>query len=300
MDTSDSQSAPSHAADRLIDAIDRLAAPVCVGIDPVADRLPDALKPASDSPKATVEAIADFTGGLIDAVADHVPVVKFQSACFERYGHRGVAVLEEAIAEARQRGLEVILDAKRGDIGISAAHYAAAAFGPHRDESPNWLTINSYLGEDGIRPFLVEGCGAFALVRTSNPGGDELQAQKLADGRSIAECVAEIVATIGSDHVGQSGYSALGAVVGATKAKDAEELRRVMPQQIFLVPGFGAQGGGVADVLPCFADRGRGALVTASRSVIYAFKPDQADWQLAVREAAERFADDIGRAVGLR
>ena len=300
METSDSPSPHPHAADRLIDAIDRLAAPVCVGIDPVIERLPDALKPATAEPQAMIEAIAAFTAGLVDAVAGHVPAVKFQSACFERYGYLGVAVLEQLTAAAKQRGLEVILDAKRGDIGISAAHYAAAAFESGSGASPDWLTINSYLGEDGISPFLGEGRGAFALVRTSNPGGDALQARKLADGRTIAECVAEIVAAIGDDHLGKHGYSALGAVVGATKAKDAEKLRELMPRQIFLVPGYGAQGGGVADVLPCFAERARGAIVTASRSVIYAFRPGQADWQSPVREAAMRLADEIGHAVNLR
>ncbi|UCD74581.1 MAG: orotidine-5'-phosphate decarboxylase [Phycisphaerales bacterium] len=298
-ETTDSQSPPAHAADRLIEAIERLAAPVCVGIDPVVERLPAVTESGKD-PQIAAGAIRSFVLGLLDAAADCVPCVKFQSACFERYGHRGIAILEELIAEARQRNLQVILDAKRGDIGISADHYAAAVFDSAADRSPHWLTINSYLGEDGIQPFLREGRGAFALVRTSNPGGDALQRQKLADGRTIAECVAGMIAAIGRDFVGKSGYSALGAVVGATRSEDAAKLRKLMPQQIFLVPGYGAQGGGVQDVLPCFNVRGRGAIVTASRSVIYAFEKDRTDWQLSVTEAAKRFADEIGSAVGLR
>lgn len=291
-----------HAADRLITAVERLAAPVCVGIDPVAERIPPGLGPRQDSLQATVDAIDAFVKGLLHALADRVPCIKFQSACFERYGHTGLAALNDLVDEAVQQGLQVILDAKRGDIGISAAHYAHAAFGLEPGNPPDWLTINSYLGDDGIRPFMVEGRGAFALVRTSNPGGDALQATKLADGRTVADRVAEIVAGIGRDHLGESGYSALGAVVGATRPDDAARMRSLMPEQIFLVPGYGAQGGSVADILPCFHERGRGAIVTASRSVIYAFEdaPAGADWRQAVADAARTFADEVGHAVGLR
>ena len=294
----------AHAADSLMDAVDRLAAPVCVGIDPVVARLPEGLRQADDTTISVAEAIGSFTLHLLDAVAGRVPCVKLQSACFERYGHAGVKVLGECIAAARQRGLVVILDAKRGDIGISAEHYAAAVFGDGAgrgdDARPDWLTINSYLGEDGIRPFLGAGRGAFALVRTSNPGGDAVQGQRLADGRTVAESIAAVVASIGEDFVGPGGYSSLGAVVAATRPEDAASLRRLMPRQIFLVPGFGAQGGGVADVLPCFSAEGRGAIITASRSVIYAFEDGKGGWAAGVAEAAERFADEIGRAAGLR
>jgi orotidine-5'-phosphate decarboxylase len=194
----------------------------------------------------------------------------------------------------------VILDAKRGDIGLSARHYAAAAFAPcHGAPAPQWITINGYLGADGMRPFLASGHGAFALVRTSNPGGTVLQAQRLADGRTVAECLAGIVAELGREHLGASGYSTLGAVVGATQRAELEGLRRVMPQQIFLVPGYGAQGGTAEDVAACFHDRGRGAIVTASRSVIYAEAPD-GDWPRAVRDAARRLADEVGAVAGMR
>jgi orotidine-5'-phosphate decarboxylase len=287
----------AHVADRLLAAIDRLSAPVCVGLDPVLERLPASLQPRQADAESTADAIAAFTHGVLDAVHAHVPCVKFQSACFERYGWQGVRALHEAIGHANQLGLKVILDAKRGDIGISAEHYAAAAFdAPKRAD---WLTINAYLGADGIKPFLRESCGAFALVRTSNPGGDALQGMKLAYGGTIADAVAAMVASIGSNHVGKRGYSALGAVVGATKPADAERLRQTMPQQIFLVPGYGAQGGGVNDILPCFQG-GSGAIVTASRSVIYAFDKNESNWQQAVSDAAARLADEIGRAVGLR
>ena len=163
-----------------------------------------------------------------------------------------------------------------------------------------WTTVSAYLGADSLSPFVGAGHGAFALVRTSNPSGDAVQSLRLADGRTVAEAVADLVAGVGAASVGASGFSALGAVVGATKRADAAALRARMPQQIFLVPGFGAQGGGVDDVLPCFRADGRGALVTASRSVIYAFAPGDASWQDAVRRAAEELRAQIGSALGVR
>jgi orotidine-5'-phosphate decarboxylase len=293
-----------HPADRLLDAIDRLAAPACVGIDPVLERLPERLRPGDGSAVSAARAIGVFSRQVLDAVAGRIPCVKLQSACFERYGHAGVRTLEECLEAARQRDFQVILDAKRGDIGISAEHYAAAVFGDDRNppetRRADWVTINAYLGEDGIRPFVSPERGAFALVRTSNPGGDAVQTQRLADGRTVAESLAGLVASIGDGFVGSRGYSSLGAVVAATRAEDAARLRRIMPRQIFLVPGFGAQGGGVEDVLPCFDAGGRGAVVTASRSVIYAFEAGAGDWKQAIGDAAERFADEIGRAAGLR
>lgn len=291
----------THIADALVEAVERCAAPICVGIDPVASRLPPALRPRDASRETALAAIRSFVLGVLDAVATQVPCVKLQSACFERFGHRGVAVLESSIREARARGLQVILDAKRGDIGISAEHYAAAAFGAGDDDEdrPGWITVNAYLGEDGIRPFLENGGGAFALVRTSNPGGDAVQGQRLADGRTVAESVAAMIAMIGRDHLGARGYSALGAVVGATKADDAAALRARMPQQILLLPGVGTQGGRVDDLRPCFGRDGVGALVTASRSVIYADATGD-DWRGAVTGAARALADEVGRAAGLR
>jgi orotidine-5'-phosphate decarboxylase len=297
-------STEAHAADRLLAAIARCRAPVCIGLDPVAERLPAALHVDGADPQRSLGAIMAFAEEVVQAVAPHVPCIKLQSACFERYRDSGVRCLYRLIELARRLGLEVILDWKRGDIGLSADHYAAAAFEPSsptvRDDCPDWVTVNSYLGEDGLAPFLRPGFGAFALVRTSNPGGDVIQRQQLTDGRTVAELVAQMVARSGSRFVGTRGYSSLGAVVGATKAAEAARLRELMPQQIFLVPGYGAQGGCVADVLPCFHPHGVGAIVTASRSVIYAFEPEASDWANAVERAARAFAEEIGRAVGLR
>jgi orotidine-5'-phosphate decarboxylase len=307
-------SSQQHAADRLLDAIERMAAPACVGLDPVLERLPDAIGPRTTDAAASLAAIETFCLGVLDAVTGAVPCVKLQAACFERYRHRGVELMHRLIAAADQRGLEVILDAKRGDVGISAEHYAAGLFDEHvstraagaeaADDRPDWVTINSYLGADGIEPFLRRGHGAFALVRTSNPGGDALQSTCIVGNETgaatVAERVAVIVAASGDTHLGHRGFSSLGAVVGATKPQDAARLRELMPRQIFLVPGYGAQGATASDIMPCFDQHGRGAIVSASRSVIFAFKPGDGAWRDTVREAALAFADEIGTTVRLR
>ena len=225
--------------------------------------------------------------------------MKFQSACFERYLWPGVKAYHQLMEEAAGMGLLVIADAKRGDIGISAEHYAAGCLGDthFRDlaspKGPDALTVNAYLGADSLQPFVdlsvKENKGLFALVRTSNPGGDALQSMLLADGRCVSDAVAQIVATVGSGPgaVGKLGYSLLGAVVGATKPVDAARLRELLPQQIFLVPGFGAQGGSAKDVVPCFKADGTGAIITASRSVLFAYeKPLNNDWTGAIAAAA--------------
>jgi orotidine-5'-phosphate decarboxylase len=300
------QPRPTHAADRLIAAIEKKRSPVCVGLDPVIEKLPKALLNRPEEHLKDPLRAYMFCMEMLAPMQPYIPCIKLQSACFERFGIRSHGIPYRIIGHAKQLGFEVILDAKRGDIGVSAEHYAAASFETHPvDDSTSlaptdWLTINSYLGEDGITPFLREGHGAFALVRTSNPGGDQVQNLELKDGRTVAHAVGEMVARIGSKHVGERGYSSLGAVVGATKPQDAKRLREIMPQQMFLVPGYGAQGAGLDDILPCFKSGGGGAIVTASRSVIYAFKPDDPKWMDSVADAAAKFADEVGRAVGMR
>ncbi|MFK7789962.1 MAG: orotidine-5'-phosphate decarboxylase [Phycisphaeraceae bacterium] len=282
---------PQHFADRLLDACNAKGAPVCVGLDPVLERLPDAIDRAD--PVAAIEA---FSLGVIDAVADVVPAVKPQSACFERYGAPGVAVYHRVVAHAKSAGLIVVGDAKRGDIGTSSAHYAQGLLAG--DHGCDTLTVNGYLGGDGLEPFQQvaqgQGKGLFVLVRTSNPGGDAIQSLELKDGRTVAEAVGDVVASLGSSCVGDSGYSNVGMVVGATKPTDALKLRERYPQQLFLVPGFGAQGGGAEDVKACFKPDGTGALITASRSVIYAFAQDQSvAWESSVTGAAITLRDQI-------
>jgi len=228
---------------------------------------------------------------VLNEIAAIVPAVKFQSACFERYGSKGYAVLEECAAEATRLGLIVIWDAKRGDISTTAVHYAAAA----QRLSAHVVTVSGYLGRSGIQPFLDAGLGVFVLVRTSNPDSDAVQAHRLADGRSISEMMADDVADFGREHRGANGLSNIGAVVGATKSGEAKALRARMPDTIFLIPGYGAQGGkaeDIRDMLRPNAPQGsEGVLVTASRSVIYA--TGHGNWRQSVRDAASRLAAEI-------
>ncbi len=304
----------NHFADRLLARCHELNSAVCVGLDPVYDRLPASLRQGRSETEApwsvpaceAVAAIHAFCSGVLQAVAPLAPAVKIQSACFERYLWLGVKVYHELVAEAHTLGLMVIADAKRGDIGTSSEHYAAGLLGETRfpdlghRAGPDALTVNSYLGVDGIEPFLQvarsQGKGVFVLVRTSNPGGDALQGRGLAEGGQVSEAVAGLMAEAGHRHemLGCRGYSLLGAVVGATKSQEVRRLRQLMPQQIFLVPGFGAQGGSADDVRHCFREDGTGALITASRSLLYAYeKPRTADWQGAIAQATQTMNQQI-------
>lgn len=287
--------------DRLALALDAVDAPVCVGLDPVIERLPEAVKAAHWEPSRAIET---FCKGVIDAVAGKVGVVKPQSACFERYGHQGMAVLETTIEHAHNAGLLVILDAKRSDIGVSAAHYAAWATHIGADA----ITLNGYLGMETIEPYLEANLGVFVLVRTSNPGSDAFQAQPLADGRTIAQLMAQQVADLGRGYMGESGLSNVGAVVGATKAAEGSSIRSCMPEQVLLVPGYGAQGGTEKDIKPLIrpgttSASTAGIIVNASRSVLYPTTNDPAscdcsdDWQKPIARAATQLAADIGTII---
>lgn len=256
-------------------------APICVGIDPVADHLPTEL--ACGPPLPGIER---FCEAVLDAVSDVAPCTKIQSACFERHGAEGVAALERIMSHAKSLGFEVILDAKRGDIGISATHYAAAAAAMDAD----WVTVNGYLGEDGILPFRNAGLGVFVLVRTSNPSGDEIQAVETSVG-TVAGVVASMVDRLGRDDPGD--LASTGAVVGATKPEAAASLRSIMPRAPFLLPGYGAQGGGAEGVRAALDGDGGGVLVTASRSIIRAWETSDGPWRVAITDAAHRFADEI-------
>jgi orotidine-5'-phosphate decarboxylase len=277
-----SMTSVTHPADRLCNAIDQVGAPLCVGLDPVYQKMPTELQGFN-----ALEAFKIFCEGTIDAVTGIAAALKFQSACFERLGAKGVTLLGDIRQQASEQGLQVILDAKRGDIGISAEHYAAAATA---DGPCDWITVNPYLGMDGIVPFLDAGLGVFCLARTSNPSGDAIQKQPLLDGRSVAESIADLLATCGEKYMGNKGWSSLGAVVGATKAEEASELRQRMPHQIFLMPGIGAQGATTGRIATCFGD-GHGALATASRSVIYPTL--KTDWQSDIAEAATQLANEL-------
>lgn len=287
---------PGAAADRLAEAIDQTA-PICIGLDPVLERLPAELQ-RGPAP----EAFERFGLTVLDAVGGIAGAVKFQSACYERWGSAGVAALERGVRAARDRGLVVVLDAKRGDIGISAAHYAAAASGM----GAHWITVSPYLGTETLEPFLDSGLGIFALVRTSNPGSDQLQTLRLESGLTAGEQVAAELDRLGARRIGGRGLSDVGAVVGATKATDARAIREQMPRGIFLVPGFGAQGGTAEDVRAMVRGHPHhpggdppgeaGVLVAASRSVIY---PGGAGpFAQRVSAAAREMAEQVAAAVG--
>jgi orotidine-5'-phosphate decarboxylase len=286
-----------HFADRLASAIARAGTFACVGIDPVLDKLPPALRANHADP---AQAIGTFTKGVLDAVAGVVPIVKLQAACFERHGWQGVHQLEAALAHARALGLLTILDAKRGDIGISAQHYAHAAFAHAKADA---LTVSPYMGPDTIVPFLDHpSTGVFVLARTSNPQSDALQALHLdaPNKPTLAQRVGAMIHDLGTapGRTGICGLSNVGAVVAATKPADALTLRVAMPNQIFLIPGYGAQGGRPEDIRqlmrPNQGISTAGVLVTASRSVIYPIDTDPAgDWVASIRQAALRLIAEL-------
>ena len=283
-------------SDRLADAVERKRSQLVVGLDPVAERLPVELR--GDGPAA---GFARFCSGIIDAVAPFAAAVKPQSAFFEALGADGVRALEEVAAYARAAGLLVIADAKRGDIGSTARAYAAAFVEPRGSAPPlaDAITVNPYLGRDALEPFVAacrrEGAGIFCLVKTSNAGGADVQDVVLSDGRPLWQHVAELVDDWGRDLVGEGGLSSLGAVVGATYPREVAEARRLLPRAVILLPGVGAQGGEPAELGSAFTSGPASALVSASRSVIYA--PGD-DWRKAAGAEAERLAGEVWRASG--
>jgi len=289
----------SNFADRLTDAIERKNSCVVVGLDPRPDALPPDLRnQAQESKTAAAEAVLEFNRQVIAAVAPHAVAVKPQAAFYEALGWPGYRAFGETVRFAQEKGLLVISDVKRGDVGSTAEAYARA----HLEEfGADAVTLNPYLGGDSIAPFLDyvdRGKGVFILVKTSNPSSVEVQDLD-AGGRKLFQRVAELVERWGEPHRGRSGFSAVGAVVGATFPEAAAELRERMPHAVFLVPGYGAQGGAAEDCRPCFDSRGLGAVVNSSRGIIFAFAKDRTSrWQDAVAEAARRMKDDLQRVRG--
>ncbi len=275
--------------DRLADAVAARGAPACVGLDPHVDRLPT-LAPGGDP----VEAARAFCLGVVEAVAGVVPAVKPQVAFFEALGHRGVAALEEVVAAARDAGLLVVLDAKRGDIGSTAEAYARGALDDDGPIGADAVTLSPYLGPESLAPFVARcarGKGAFVLVRTSNPGAGAWQVDGVAP---IAARVAAWVEATSAARAGTSGFGPVGAVVGATVPEEAAGWRAAMPHAWFLVPGFGAQGGTLDDVRALARPDGLGALVVSARDVLFArVGASETRWEEGVRERALRFADAV-------
>ena len=287
------QGVPFHFADRLNAAITQKRSVICVGLDPQLDKLPkfllDKHKPA--------DAVLEFNKGIIDAIADLVPIVKPQSAFYEVLGVDGMRVLSETLQYAKSKGLLTLLDVKRGDIGNTAEAYARAFLAPGPFEA-DAVTINPYMGYDSVKPFMSvakqNGKGVFVLVKTSNPSSTDVQDLVMQDKNAVYEIMGHYVESWGADDVAISGFSLLGAVVGATFPDQAAKLRQIMPQSIFLVPGYGAQGGTAQDVKVCFDERGRGAIINSSRAILYAFtSQDGADYADAAREAVMKMRKEL-------
>ncbi len=296
-------------ADRLTRAIEKKHSPVCVGIDPMLEMFPPELKPANmNDIDACVDAIYSFTMKVLEAVAPIAPIVKFQSAYFERYLWDGVEAYYSLIGEAEAMGLLTIGDVKRGDIGSTSTAYADAHLGdaPTREgeatSTPDAITINPFLGLDAIDPFVQSAIardkGLFVLVRTSNPGSAHMQDVVTADGRTVSEMLADQLAPVAAQPtlMGELGFSSLGAVVGATQPHSMASLRARLPQSIFLLPGYGTQGA-TAEMTKAAFIKGRGAIVSASRSVLYPKRQPGQPWQAAVAAAAETMRAELQKAI---
>lgn len=306
-----------HFADRLNAAITQKGSPICVGLDPRLEQLPEFIKTKAQKAHknpftAAAESILEFNKGIIDAVADLVPIVKPQIAFFEQYGYEGMRAFYETLNYARQKGALTLVDVKRGDIGSTAEAYAKAFLGKidlFGKETTCFdadaVTINPYLGWDGVKPFAEQarkyGKGVFVLVKTSNKSSGDLQDLEMKDGKTAYEIMGHYLDSWGADDVGESGYSLLGAVVGATYPQQAAKLRKIMPQTIFLVPGYGAQGGTAADVKPCFNADGRGAIVNSSRGIIFAWEGSdvftEKDYADAARDAVVKMKNELAAVI---
>lgn len=291
---------------QLIQKIQKTKAPICVGLDPMLSYIPEhILKQSFHDFGETLEGAADaiwhFNKEIVDHTFDLIPSVKPQIAMYEQFGIEGLKVYEKTVRYCQEKGLIVIGDAKRGDIGSTSAAYATAHLGKVkvggsvcRAFNTEFLTVNPYLGTDGVKPFVdvcrEEDKGLFVLVKTSNPSSGEFQDQ-LVDGRPVYELVAEKVVEWGADCM-DGAYSNVGAVVGATYPEMSAILRKLMPNTYFLVPGYGAQGGTAADLKPCFNEDGLGAIVNSSRGIIAAYKQDK-----YAKFGAEHFAEASRQAV---
>jgi orotidine-5'-phosphate decarboxylase len=294
--------------DRLLAAIDAKRSSCVVGLDPRMDWMPtfvmDAARAGRSNDEATRAAISSFHCSVIDAAHDLIPAVKPQVAFYEQYGIPGMLALIDTIQYARSRNLLVIIDAKRNDIGTTAQAYANAFLGNASDGSAaafdgDALTVTPYLGGDSLLPF-VEACerfgkGLFVLVKTSNAGSRDFQDVMVGDG-PLYSVVGKLVDSIGQKVIGSRGYSSVGAVVGATFPAEAKELRRLMPHSVFLVPGYGAQGGKASDVAACFHPDGHGAVVNSSRGITYELADlsiSETKFQALVRERVVRMAEEV-------
>ena len=299
--------------DRLIDSIIEKNNPTVAGLDPKFEHLPQqirnaAIKKFGSGNEAKAYAILEFNKALIDAIYDLVAIVKPQLAYFEQYGPDGMKAFDATVKYAHEKGLLVIADGKRNDIGSTAENYAEAYLGTGLYNA-DAMTVNPYFGHDGIKPFAdicdSAGKGIFILVKTSNPSSAEIQDLKTEDGRFVYEKVGELVDDWASAaKTGKHGYASIGAVVGATYPGQASVLRKIMKRSYFLVPGYGAQGGSAEDAAANFGPDGLGAIVNASRSLMYAYKSekwnttyDEEHFADAARAECKRMRDELNGAV---
>ena len=273
---------------KLIEKIQKTKAPICVGLDPMLSYIPEhvtkkAFAEFGETLEGAAEAIWQFNKEIVDATCDLIPSVKPQIAMYEQFGLPGLAAYDKTVKYCQEKGLIVIGDVKRGDIGSTSAAYATGHLGTVQVGSQTlsgfnteYITVNPYLGTDGVKPF-VDVCnqcdrGIFVLVKTSNPSSGEFQ-DRLIDGRPLYELVAEKVVEWGDASM-DGAYSNVGAVVGATYPEMSKVLRKLMPRTYFLVPGYGAQGGTAEDLKYCFNEDGLGTVVNSSRGIIAAYKKD--------------------------
>jgi len=292
---------------KLISKIQKTKAPIVVGLDPMLSYVPEHIQKKAfaeygETLEGAAEAIWQFNKEIVDKTYDLIPAVKPQIAMYEQFGIEGLKAYKKTVDYCKSKDLVVIGDIKRGDIGSTSAAYAVGHLGKVQVGSKTYAgfdedfaTVNPYLGSDGVKPFIdvckQENKGLFILVKTSNPSSGEFQDQKI-DGKPLYELVGEKVAQWGEDHMGESGYSYIGAVVGATYPEQGEILRKVMPKSFILVPGYGAQGGKGKDLVHFFNEDGLGAIVNSSRGIIAAYKQEA-----YAKFGAENFGDASRAAV---
>ncbi len=286
--------------DRVVSETIRKKNPCIVGLDPEWDLLPDVYKQDFLSKS---ESILEWAKDVIDAVKDIVVAVKPQMAFYEVYGAEGFRVFEQISEYARKQGLIVIDDCKRNDIGNTARAYAYAHLAKDGTINADFMTVSPFLGTDSIKPFIdaaiQESKGIFVLARTSNPSSKEIAEAVNSQGITVSDWLAEYLNETGSQYVGESGYSSIGAVVGATFPEVARILRKHMKRNYFLVPGYGVQGGNAGDVVSCFNEDGLGALISSSRGILYKYKDDteydesRAMYQESVRTQAEEMRQSV-------
>ncbi len=292
---------------KLINKIQKTKAPIVVGLDPMLSYVPEHIQKKAfaeygETLEGAAEAIWQFNKEIVDKTYDLIPAVKPQIAMYEQFGIEGLKAYKKTVDYCKSKDLVVIGDIKRGDIGSTSAAYAVGHLGKVQVGSKTYAgfdedfaTVNPYLGSDGVKPFIdvckQENKGLFILVKTSNPSSGEFQDQKI-DGKPLYELVGEKVAQWGEEHMGESGYSYIGAVVGATYPEQGEILRKVMPKSFILVPGYGAQGGKGKDLVHFFNEDGLGAIVNSSRGIIAAYKQEA-----YAKFGAENFGDASRAAV---